>query len=79
MESAIGLVAPFVVYFVAEYIHGSGVLAVVIAALMLGQRATHASYATRLQDQAVWRAVQLILEAVAFLLIGLQLPGVVGR
>lgn len=77
MESAIGLVAPFVVYFVAEYIHGSGVLAVVVAALMLGQRSTHAGYATRLQDQAVWRAVQLILEAVAFLLIGLQLPSVV--
>ncbi|MDT5010470.1 MAG: monovalent cation/hydrogen antiporter [Mycobacterium sp.] len=77
MESAIGLVAPFVVYFVAESIHGSGVLAVVVAALMLGQRSTHAGYATRLQDQAVWRAVQLILEAVAFLLIGLQLPSVV--
>jgi len=77
IESAIGLVAPFVVYFVAEYIRGSGVVAVVVAALMLGQRSTHASYATRLQDTAVWKAVQLILEAVAFLLIGLQLPGVV--
>jgi monovalent cation/hydrogen antiporter len=77
MESAVGLVAPFVVYSAAEYIHGSGVVAVVVAALMLGQRATHAGYATRLQDTAVWKAVQLILEAVAFLLIGLQLPGVV--
>jgi CPA1 family monovalent cation:H+ antiporter len=77
VESAIGLVAPFVVYLVAEEIHGSGVLAVVVAALFLGQRSTHASYATRLQDQAVWKALQLILESFAFLLIGLQLPGVV--
>jgi monovalent cation/hydrogen antiporter len=77
MESAVGLVAPFVVYFVAEYIHGSGVLAVIVAALILGQRSTHASYATRMQDRAVWKAVELILEAVAFLLIGLQLPGVI--
>jgi CPA1 family monovalent cation:H+ antiporter len=77
IESAIGLVAPFVVYLVAESIHGSGVVAVVVAALILGQRSTHASYATRLQDTAVWKAVQLILEAVAFLLIGLQLPDVV--
>jgi CPA1 family monovalent cation:H+ antiporter len=77
VESAIGLVAPFVVYLVAEEIHGSGVLAVVVAALFLGQRFVHASYATRLQDEAVWRAVQLILESFAFLLIGLQLPGVV--
>ena len=77
VESAIGLVAPFVVYLVAEEIHGSGVLAVVVAALFLGQRFVHASYATRLQDAAVWRAVQLILESFAFLLIGLQLPGVI--
>jgi monovalent cation/hydrogen antiporter len=77
VESAVGLIAPFVVYLVAEEIHGSGVLAVVVAALILGQRSTHASYATRLQDQAVWKAVQLILESFAFLLIGLQFPKIV--
>ncbi|MCV7432227.1 Na+/H+ antiporter [Mycolicibacterium bacteremicum] len=78
VESAIGLLAPFVVYLVAEEAHTSGVLAVVIAALMIGQRTTtHAGYATRLQDDAVWRALQFILESFAFLLIGLQLPGVV--
>lgn len=76
-ESAIGLVAPFGIYLAAEQIHGSGVLAVVVAALILGQRSTRASYATRLQDTAVWRAVQLVLESFAFLLIGLQLPSVV--
>ncbi len=76
MESAVGLVAPFVIYLIAEQVGGSGVLAVVVAALILGQRFTHAHYATRLQDQAVWRAVQLVLESFAFLLIGLQLPAV---
>lgn len=79
VESAIGLVAPFFIYFVAEELHGSGVIAVVAAALLLGQRSTRATYATRLQDDAVWRAVQLILESFAFLLIGLQLPTVVGE
>jgi monovalent cation/hydrogen antiporter len=78
VESAIGLVAPFAVYLVAEEVHGSGVLAVVVAALFLGQRSTQAGYATRLQDDAVWRALQLVLESLAFLLIGLQLPTVVG-
>lgn len=77
VESAVGLVAPFVIYLVAEEVHGSGVLAVVVASLILGQRFTRAHYATRLQDQAVWRAVQLVLESLAFLLIGLQLPTVV--
>jgi Na+/H+ antiporter len=76
-ESAIGLVAPFFIYVVAEEIHGSGVLAVVVAALILGQHSTQAGYATRLQDKAVWKALQLVLESFAFLLIGLQLPKVV--
>ncbi|WP_197377100.1 Na+/H+ antiporter [Mycolicibacterium baixiangningiae] len=77
VESALGLVAPFGIYLLAEEVHGSGVLAVVVAALILGQHSTRASYATRLQDSAVWRAVQLLLESFAFLLIGLQLPKVV--
>lgn len=77
VESAIGLLAPFFIYFLAEEVHGSGVIAVVVAALIIGQRSTRASYATRLQDTAVWRAVQLVLESFAFLLIGLQLPTVV--
>lgn len=76
-ESAIGLVAPFLVYLTAEQIHGSGVLAVVVAALITGQRYARAGYATRLQDTAVWKAVQLVLESFAFLLIGLQLPAVI--
>src|SRR4051812_27413234 len=32
IESAIGLVAPFFIYFIAEQVHGSGVVAVVVAA-----------------------------------------------
>jgi CPA1 family monovalent cation:H+ antiporter len=79
VESALGLVAPFIIYLAAEQIHGSGVLAVVVAALMLGQKSTRAGYATRLQDNAVWKALQLVLESFAFLLIGLQLPMVVGE
>jgi CPA1 family monovalent cation:H+ antiporter len=79
VESALGLVAPFIIYLAAEQIHGSGVLAVVVAALILGQKSTRASYATRLQDTAVWKALQLILESFAFLMIGLQLPMVVGE
>ncbi len=73
-ESAIGLLAPFVAYLLAEEVHGSGVLAVVVAALISGRRSTRAGYATRLQDYALWRSVQLLLESFAFMLIGLQLP-----
>lgn len=78
-ESALGLVAPFLIYLAAEEIRGSGVLAVVVAALIAGQRSTRAGYATRLQDFAVWKAVQLVLKSFAFLMIGLQLPKVVSE
>ncbi|BBX05083.1 Na+/H+ antiporter [Mycolicibacterium moriokaense] len=79
VESAIGLVAPFVIFFVAELVHGSGVIAVVVAALILGQHSAHAGYATRLQDFALWQAVVLVLESFAFMLIGLQLPDVISE
>jgi Na+/H+ antiporter len=77
LESALGLVIPFAAYALAEELHVSGVLAVVMAALYLGHHAPQAGYATRLQDQAVWQAADTVLEAFVFALIGLQLPAVV--
>jgi CPA1 family monovalent cation:H+ antiporter len=77
VESALGLVVPFGTYLAAEGLHGSGVLAVVVAGIYLGYRAPETGYATRLQDQAVWQAVDTILESVVFTLIGLQLTAVV--
>ena len=77
VESALGLVVPFGTYLVAEIAHTSGVLAVVVAGLYLGYKAPQSGYATRLQEQAVWRAADTILESVVFALIGLQLTSVV--
>jgi NhaP-type Na+/H+ or K+/H+ antiporter len=74
MESAVGLVVPFGAYLVAEELSASGVLAVVVAGLYLGHRAPQGGFATRLQDDAVWRAADAVLEALVFGLIGLQLP-----
>ena len=50
VESALGLVVPFGVYLLAESVHGSGLLAVVVAGLYLGYRSPESGYATRLQD-----------------------------
>jgi Na+/H+ antiporter len=77
VESALGLIVPFGTYLVAELAHTSGVLAVVVAGLYLGYKAPQSGYATRLQEQAVWRAADTILESVVFALIGLQLTSVV--
>ena len=68
---------PFGVYLFGELAHTSGVLAVVVAGLYLGYKAPQSGYATRLQEQAVWRASDTILESVVFALIGLQLTSVV--
>jgi monovalent cation/hydrogen antiporter len=77
VESALGLVVPFGVYLLAEGLHSSGVLAVVVTGIYLGYRSPESGYATRLQDQAVWQASDTILESVVFALIGLQLTAVV--
>jgi CPA1 family monovalent cation:H+ antiporter len=76
IESALGLLVPFGVYLLAEELHTSGLLAVVVAGLYLGYHAPEGGYATRLQDQAVWQASDTILESVVFALIGLQLTAV---
>ena len=68
---------PFGVYLLAEGLHSSGVLAVVVAGIYLGYRSPETGYATRLQDQAVWQASDTILESVVFALIGLQATAIV--
>lgn len=77
METAMGLIAPFGIYWLGEEAHTSGVIAVVVAGLFLGQRSVREGYATRLQDNAVWKSLEVVLESFVFLLIGLQLPQVV--
>ncbi len=74
VETAIGMIVPFGTYYVAEEVHASGVIAVVVAGLLLGQRSDRLRWATRLQDEAVRRSLDALLEGFVFLLIGLQLP-----
>jgi CPA1 family monovalent cation:H+ antiporter len=77
-SNAISLATPFVAYLLAESVHVSGVLAVVVAGLVIGHNSPYwTSGATRLQTDAVWRLVDFLLEGVVFLLIGQQLPAVI--
>jgi CPA1 family monovalent cation:H+ antiporter len=78
MVNAVSLATPFAAYLLGERIHVSGVLAVVVAGLIVGHhRPRSASGASRLQTSAVWRLVDFLLEGFVFLLIGQQLPEVV--
>ncbi|MDY7088851.1 MAG: Na+/H+ antiporter [Actinomycetota bacterium] len=76
--NAISLATPLAAYVLAESVHVSGVLAVVVAGLIIGHDSSrHSVAASRLQTTAVWRLVDFLLEGLVFLLIGQQLPNVV--
>jgi len=78
IANAVSLAVPFCAYLAGEELHVSGVLAVVVAGLMVGHDAPRQeSGASRLQTGAVWQLVDFLLEGFVFLLIGQQLPEVV--
>jgi CPA1 family monovalent cation:H+ antiporter len=79
IDTSLSLVTPFVAYVAAESIHGSGVLAVVIAGLLLGHQAPILQTATaRIAERLNWRTISFLLENAVFLLIGLQARWIIG-
>jgi Na+/H+ antiporter len=73
VDTSLSLLTPFVAYVLAEEVHGSGVLAVVIAGLLLGHRAPVLQTASsRIAERLNWRTIAFLLENAVFLLIGLQ-------
>ena len=78
--TAISFLAPWLAYLPAEELHASGVLAVVVAGVLLGHRAPVIQSATsRVADRINWATAQFILENGVFLLIGLQAKGIIER
>jgi len=78
IDLVLTFVAPYVMYIVAEYIHVSGVLAVVSGGLLLsGMRQTMLSPLSRIQGLNIWAIIAFVLNGLIFLLIGLQLPVIV--
>lgn len=78
LDNSLSLITPFAVYAVAELVHGSGVVAVVLAGLYIGHRwPTLMSAASRLQMEAFWRMVRFLLEGGVFLLVGLQIRAII--
>jgi CPA1 family monovalent cation:H+ antiporter len=77
VEITISIFSGFVAYLPAEQLGVSGVLAAVTTGLYLGWMAPHVSTAQmRIQGFAVWELIVFLLNAVLFVLIGLQLPGI---
>jgi len=79
IEIALSILTPYVAYLAADSLRGSGVLAVVACGLYLSRKSSHFfSPGVRLQAWAVWESLTFILNGLVFVLIGLQLPYVLG-
>lgn len=78
--NALVLVAPFLLYSVAEELKGSGILAVVVAGLVIAHvQNSDPGHTGRVQSVVVWRHITFVLQALAFFLVGLELPAVLAR
>jgi CPA1 family monovalent cation:H+ antiporter len=77
-EITISLLSGYAGYLPAEALDVSGVLAAVTVGIVLGWKAPEISTASmRLQGYAVWEIITFLLNALLFVLIGLQLPTIV--
>jgi Na+/H+ antiporter len=73
LDVAISFVVPFGTYIAAEKIEASGVVAVVIAGLLLGHKAPIVQTAqSRIAERMNWHTIAFVLENTVFLLIGAQ-------
>ncbi len=79
LDTTLSLLVPYLAMIAAEAAGGSGVLAVVLAGLILGHRSPAIQGASsRVTERTLFRTLQFLLESVVFLLIGLQLRRLLG-
>lgn len=72
------ILTPYALYWLAETVHSSGVLAVVAGGLyMADKRLLFLNSSSRVQGYNVWQSFVFVLNGLVFLIIGLQLPSIV--
>ena len=80
IEVLMTLSVPYIIYILAESLHVSGVLAVVAAGLVRGRYSPEiVSAEMRIIARSVWNLLVFLLTSLVFILIGLQLSGIIGR
>jgi Na+/H+ antiporter len=78
-DIALTLIEPYFMYWIAEQLHSSGVMAVVCGGLyMSNKRLLFLNSASRIKGYSVWESFVFILNGIVFLIIGLELPEIVG-
>jgi CPA1 family monovalent cation:H+ antiporter len=80
IEVLLSLSVPYLAYVAAESVHVSGVLAVVAAGLLRGRYSPKmVSAEMRILARSAWNILVFMLNSLIFILIGLQLSGVIAR
>jgi len=80
LDTGLALTVPFLAFLPAQALGGSGVLAVVTAGLLLGERAPrYQALEARIAEATIWRTVRFLLENIVFFVIGLSISGLVRR
>ena len=78
IDTGISFVIPFAAYLLAEEIEASGVIAVVVAGLLVGHKAPVVqTSSSRITERVTWSSIAYLLEHAVFLLIGLQAASIV--
>ncbi|MGC5033422.1 Na+/H+ antiporter [Micromonospora sp. DT229] len=77
-EGALSVLTPFTAFFLAEAIHESGVLAVVVSGLLLAYASPRVIRArSRMLALSFWDLTTFLINGGLFVLVGLQIPRVV--
>jgi monovalent cation/hydrogen antiporter len=80
IEIVISILVPYATYLIGDRAHVSGVIAVIACSMYMSRKSSeYSSPQVRLQATAVWDALTFVLNGVVFVLIGLQLPYVMGQ
>jgi CPA1 family monovalent cation:H+ antiporter len=78
LENVAIILTPFTAFLLAEAIHASGVLAVVVSGLILSQAEPRVERAdTRQQTEAFWTLSVFLLNGALFVLVGLELQAAI--
>lgn len=78
LDTAISFAVPFIAFIPTQFVGASGVLAVVVAGLYSGHHgARRFSAQARVAERLNWRTLQFVLENGVFLLMGVQISGLI--
>lgn len=77
-NTALGLTVPYLAYLPTDALGGSGIVAAVVAGIVCGQGAMRwLTPEQRISDKLNWRTIEFVLEGAIFLIMGLELYGIV--